>query len=211
MIRLFYTTFRRPLPEQQFERYLRALSQEQGKKVKAYHRWEDQHRSLFGKLLLAHALKVYQLDPILIHKIEKELNDRPFIKGIFDFNITHSGEWVICAVSETCRIGVDVEKIKEVDLNDYRKTMTQGQHQEISSSSHPEKAFFRMWVIKESVIKAHGIGLTFHLDKMEYGPNLARLEEQDWYYSVLDVGEGYACAVASDKPVENLKLEQVTF
>ena len=66
---------------------------------------ESKLLSIGSEVLLAHALSL----PLpCIYQTDK--NDKPFIAGNKRFNISHSGDFVVCAVCED-EVGVDVEKI----------------------------------------------------------------------------------------------------
>ncbi len=93
-------------------------------------------------------------------------NKKPFISGQadFHFNISHSGNWMTMMFSkDPC--GIDVEKIQP-DL-DFDGVMQSAFHPDeiryVQQSSDLTKAFFRIWTIKESFLKATGVGLIDNL------------------------------------------------
>ena len=89
---------------------LAKISEERMLKAKKYTRRIDQKRCILGEVLLKYILwKHYGITSKEIgfryNKYGKPLLIKP--KGIH-FNISHSGEWVLCGVSDT-PIGIDVE------------------------------------------------------------------------------------------------------
>ena len=69
-------------------------------------------RMLLSELLITEYNKKYIDIPIIFNK-----NGKPYLKNnnIY-FNISHSNDYVICAISDK-NIGVDIEKIKSVNKN----------------------------------------------------------------------------------------------
>ena len=43
------------------------------------------------------------------------LNSQPY-----KFNVSHSGDWVVCSVGNS-KIGVDIEEIKNIDINAWKE------------------------------------------------------------------------------------------
>lgn len=48
---------------------------------------------------------------------ETEGNGKPVVRHIpsFHFNLSHSGDWVVCAIDDA-PVGIDIEEIKPIDL-----------------------------------------------------------------------------------------------
>ena len=67
-----------------------------------------------------------------------------------DFNISHSGNLVICAAA-TGKIGIDVERIRLIDIDEFNQTLSEKQIRLIAESPDPLKMFYRIWAAKESV------------------------------------------------------------
>src|ERR1044072_4992363 len=128
-----------------------------------YLRWQDRHAHLFGKMLLGEALQKFGLDSTCLHTLQYNEYDRPYIPGDIDFNISHAGEYVLCAIGRNVRLGIDIEKIHAVDFSDFENVMTDEQWKIIKNNDNPLKTFFSYWAIKESVIKADSRGLSIPL------------------------------------------------
>ncbi len=100
-----------------------------------------------------------------------DANGKPLCEGIC-FNISHSGEYVLCAVSEA-PVGCDIEKAENapfeitdsVFLPSERKYIAEAQSDEDKS-----RRFFRLWTMKESYIKMTGEGLGEFLPRIEINP-----------------------------------------
>jgi len=126
-----------------------------------------------------------------------------------EFNLAHSGERAIYAISDKQPVGVDIERIGRTVHSQrlakrFFSTAEYEALQAISPTSR-QQAFFRLWTGKEAIVKATGKGLAQLMGKFEitnpFGyPALIisrespQLEKIRLYYP--DPGEGYIAAVA---------------
>lgn len=102
-------------------------------------------------------------------------------------NVSHSGAWVLCAAGPCSMLGVDVEQRSPVDpLALAERVFSDWERDRLARSSpaERERLFFRIWSMKEAVIKADGAGVSFGLDRfdVEFRPGSApavRRIEQD--------------------------------
>ena len=81
-----------------------------------------------------------------------------------DFNVTHTGDHWLCALTATGPIGIDLEMPRdETDWDSlverYFSTAEAEAFAELPEDRRKE-AFFRTWVTKEAFLKARGSGLT---------------------------------------------------
>lgn len=123
-------------------------------------------------------------------------NGKPYIPGFpLHFNLSHSGEFALCAVS-TVPVGCDIEKLRAnanfgKELSKRFFTSEEADYIDaIENESEKSAAFFRIWTQKESYVKAIGKGIaalpfnTFSvLDSFPSGTSAAEFGEI----------EGYAC------------------
>ena len=115
---------------------------------------DDKKLFLVSRILLSKlALKYYDCDffdlDIYYNKYGKPLTDS------FYFNLSHSHDYVVVACSKN-RIGVDIEKIRDVDwkmidffCNSYEKKF-------VLNSKDKNKAFFSLFCLKEAYFKMIG-------------------------------------------------------
>ena len=78
------------------------------------------------------------------------------------FNMSHAGNWVAVAFSRLAPVGVDVERIRPVDMGLARRFFAADEYAALMACKDEEKLplFFRYWTLKESYLKAVGSGLT---------------------------------------------------
>jgi len=88
-----------------------------------------------------------------------------------EFNLSHSGDFALLAVSRHGRVGVDVERIRQdMEFEDLaRRFFSQQEYSDLMDLPQEQRkaAFFRCWTLKEAYIKAHGLGLSLPLDSFD--------------------------------------------
>jgi 4'-phosphopantetheinyl transferase len=125
------------------------------------------------------------------------------------FNMSHSHELAIVAVTRDAAVGVDVEHIRADFASEEIATrfFSRVEVETFSALQKEERvaAFFRCWARKEAYIKAIGKGLSQPLDGFdvtltpdEPAALLRRGKEDEmtWSMSDIDVGSDYASALA---------------
>lgn len=145
----------------EIKKYIKIVSEEEQRKILSKIQERDRCHGLAGKMLLLYILKIkadwkeHMLPELRYNKFQK-----PFInKALGSFNISHSGDMVVCFYSrEGGEIGIDIEKISEIEVNDFNSVLTK---EELSALKleNKDKTFFKLWTQKESLIKADGRGL----------------------------------------------------
>ena len=82
-----------------------------------------------------------------------------------EFNLSHSGTWVLCALGGF-PLGCDLEEIRPVDLKLGRRFHPLEYTDILSMPTEQERLmlFYRYWTLKESFLKATGLGMTLPLD-----------------------------------------------
>lgn len=176
-----------------------------------YRFWEDRHRALFGKLLLRDALKELNYPEDELCNLQYTRHGRPWLKGGIEFSISHSGQYVLCTISNQCRLGIDVEIIYNRNFQDFSTIMTTKQWNFICNSQEPLKEFYRLWTLKESVIKANGKGLSIPLNELETDYRTVSAEGMRWYLSELFFDETYSAHLACNVPGVNLEMKHIIF
>ena len=163
-----------------------------------------------GRLLLKHGLAVYNLDTNL-DRIEFLANDKPVISGI-DFNISHSGHQVISAFSENGSIGVDLEKVKPIDFNDFTTTFTPDEWTAIHNTTNPTYTFYWFWTRKESIIKALGLNLSYlHQIELDVSTDQIVVDKKPWFLKEINLGDDFIGMACSEYEVGNLDITSLTF
>lgn len=169
-------------------------------KIIKYRRWQDAQACLFGKILLLQCFQRFY-PSCTLNDLKYSAYQRPYINQPIDFNISHSGEYIVCVVSDECRVGIDVEEMKVIDYDVYSTQFTDEEWGLISSSGDSKRAFYRIWTQKEALIKANGKGLSIPLKSVQISDTTAVVENMKWFLTELPLSKQYSCHLATDKPI----------
>ncbi|MRN54891.1 4'-phosphopantetheinyl transferase superfamily protein [Paenibacillus sp. LC-T2] len=114
---------------------------------------------------------------------EIELNfnryGKPLLQGneALHFNNSHSGSWAVSAIS-SAPIGVDMEQIGEAHLEIAERFFSPQEYSDLLLRKEGEarrEYFFDLWTLKESYIKAVGMGLSLSLSSFTIRKNNERI------------------------------------
>ena len=147
---------------------------------------------------------------------------KPALNGLetrLRFNMSHSHNVGLLAITEDNHLGVDVEHIRaDFATEDIARRFFSRCEVDVFNTLAKEEqvaAFFRCWTRKEAFIKATGRGLSQELAGFDVtlGPGvraeLLRVEDDDasrWSLCDIDVGEDYAGALAVEGPISNVRF-----
>jgi 4'-phosphopantetheinyl transferase len=148
--------------------------------------------------------------------LTRDGHGRPHLDGgthHVDLNWSHSGDWLIVAYAEGVRVGIDIEL-----LQPRPRALALAQRffaaEEIAwlttladDPARLQHAFTRLWCAKEAVLKAHGRGLSFGLDKLRFAlddddaPRLIACDRalgalEDWRFEAWSPTPGYLATLA---------------
>lgn len=202
-LQVYYARNREKWDEIKYERYLSVLPPVMQARIRRYYRWQDAQASLLGKLLLLEAWKPYGLDRQKLRDLQYTEYQRPFLPNTPDFNITHSGDLVACAISADTAVGIDIEVFSKISLSDFNKLWTEREWKEISENAHDLSVFFSYWARKEAVIKAEGRGMSIPLQDIDIQGNKGMVYNKDVFFLYnLKLDAKAASWLATDKPLE---------
>lgn len=82
------------------------------------------------------------------------------------FNVSHSGDWVAVISGGHAPLGVDVEKVSPIDMKIAERFFSPLESRMLAAEPTEQQleTFYRLWTLKESYIKAIGMGLSMPLD-----------------------------------------------
>lgn len=133
------------------------------------------------------------------------------------FNLSHSDEMAVIAITKNYDIGVDIEKIKEADHEGVVKRFFSHQEylQFMDCAAHERiLKFYRIWSRKEALIKAVGAGLFVPLDNFSVSlsepSEWITLMDKQWYVESVDVHAEYETAFATNQKIQRIQLRTCT-
>lgn len=149
------------------------MSEYRQKKIHHFRFRKDQNLSLGAGILISRGLEKFGLNESEM-EIRPGSHGKPYFAnapGIF-FNVSHSGSMAAAAFSEK-EIGCDIEKIACHDISIAERFFTRKEVAFIVSAGDDaqlQARFVRIWTLKESIIKAAGLGLSLPLNSFEIIP-----------------------------------------
>lgn len=198
------------------------IDSEKKYKVKKFINKRDKIRTLIGGILIRTIIGEELKIGDKYIKFNKNQYGKPYLKDYanFNFNISHSGEYVVCAVDNK-PIGIDVEEIKHIKYEEIAKNFFATKEFDDILNQDLEfqlNRFYEMWTLKESYIKCCGQGLSIPLksfsievDQYENIKVVSNNEYKEHVFKLLDIELGYKVAVCSlNKEISNniIRLEQ---
>lgn len=161
----------RELSDEEYEKWYSLMSEDKQQRVDRFRFMDDKKRTIVGEMLARKAIVEW------CHVSEENIQfgkseyGKPFAIGFdVEFNISHSGDIVVCAVDKK-PIGIDIEHIRPIDLNVAKHICTEEELHYIFGYKPSEKAFhqtndnqiltrfFEIWTWKEAYGKMVGVGM----------------------------------------------------
>lgn len=152
------------------ETYHQLLSPEEQQQQQRFHFSKDRHRYLITRALARTVLSRYIATPP--HELTFHVNDynKPFINHHqhVSFNISHSDNLIILGVTCDNALGIDTEnRQREIctSLAEYSFAPAEVSDFLAQPIEQRQQRFFEYWTLKESYIKARGMGLSIPLQE----------------------------------------------
>ena len=177
MVKLYALQISPLLPENRWEALLPLLPPQRQQRILACRHGTDRARLAGAGWLLGYALSQEGI-PVHAQQFTISPDGKPMlVSGQVEFSLSHSGEWVVCAVSSQ-PVGVDVE-LPRCTLATARRFFAPEEVAMVEALPKADQAdaLLRLWTAKEAFTKALGTGLKQGLDSflVRLGQNGATL------------------------------------
>jgi 4'-phosphopantetheinyl transferase len=203
---VYALSLRKQISEHDYLELLSGVPESRRHKIEKFRFRIDALRSLFSYYLVKYLFqKANQTDKRGFSLTTNEFG-KPYIPGSdgFQFNISHSGDWIVCAIHHL-PVGIDIEEIKPVDFSVARSHFTPREYEHICNADDGNRlpCFYSIWTLKESYIKALGKGLSIPLNSFCFsqfkdgGPFLGVKSEDSHFFFEYNLCNGYKVAVCS--------------
>lgn len=189
-----YTARTHELQAVEEERIFGLLDRDRLQRVLAIRSKNEKARSIFAGLLLRYAFLQagYDAKAWTAVEIEKGTYGKPYIKGYqnFHYGLSHSGEWVACAV-DTTPVGIDIQEIRPWKMTLAKRFYHEDEYnrllalEEVDQDRQTEE-FYSMWTAKESAVKLSGRGI---------GAGIRQYVTARDYSAVYDTDSGMTIAI----------------
>ena len=180
-------------------------------KIGSYRKWQDQQRCIIGNMLVVSGLQFLGLTSLSLHNLKYTAFQRPYLHHNIDFNVSHAGDFTICAVSETTRVGIDIEKIEPIDIEVFKTQLTRAELDEISQAYDSTFCFYQLWTKKEAFSKALGTGLSSPLTEIKLVHNKVQWKAREWFLHEIKLEKGYVCYLCTTSSAPEIIQREIQF
>lgn len=139
-------------------------------------------------------------------RIRRNKFGKPYLENVrnFHFNCSHSGNWVVCAVSNDA-VGVDIEAIRHIDFNVAKRFFSEKEYAYLEEvdPSFRLSYFYDLWTLKEAYIKKIGKGLSLKLSDFSININDNKIYVEstrhptNCYFYKYDIIENYKISLCT--------------
>ena len=161
----------RDLTDTEYNKWYSLMSEDKQCRVDRFLFVDDKKRTVAGEMLARKAIAEWcGIAPESITFGIKE-HGKPYAKDLaVEFNISHSGNMVVCAVDDK-PIGIDIEQIRPIDLTVAKRICTDEEllylfghtptDEDFTYTTDTEILirFFELWTAKEAYVKCIGEGV----------------------------------------------------
>lgn len=161
-------SFRIPVAEEKFKHFNALLSEDEFERAERFHFQKDRNEFVCSRGFLRETLSSYlSMVPSEI-RFEYGKNGKPELADNAEskrikFNLSHSKEYTLLAITKSDEVGIDIEFKKNIpDMFEIAKELYTENENYILKNSVNESMniFFSYWTRKEAIIKAVGQGLS---------------------------------------------------
>jgi 4'-phosphopantetheinyl transferase len=188
------------------------LSEDEQTRANRFHFEKDRKYFITARVILRKLLGAYlSVSPAQLQFTYAAKGKPELIDNALQFNLSHSKNWAIYAISKTMPVGIDIEAIaenREID-NIAQRFFSPEEFLQIKNLQGKDKlrAFYNGWTRKEALLKGIGEGLQYSLAKVvvDLADNISQqtifltessLKKSKWNLYSLTPIEGFAAALA---------------
>ncbi len=210
MVDIIYISNNEQLSPELFSRLEKLLPEQFHGSFKRYIRWQDRQAGLLGKLLLRQLLIMNGIPPGRLATYNSDQYGRPSIDVPGDFNISHSDGIVIAALTNAPRIGIDIEKVRDIEPLEFSRVFTPQEANHIGIGKVRNIKFFDVWTKKEAAMKADGRGFYLDAKQIDTLGKSILIQETDWFSVPLKISADYICHYCLHSSAEQQRLQGFT-
>lgn len=200
--------------EKRIEAVAEALSPDERERAARFVRAQDQARFVAGRFAVRSIVARYAgLQPkecrFAYSQFGKPSLVNPSPAGRLEFNLSHSDQLALVAVTPVAPVGIDVERLRPIDVRGIAPSVFSASERKILEATAPsgqQAVFFALWARKEAYLKCLGLGLgspiepssltiTGALTDLNVNPTLKSVG-QDIFVGGIESAAGYFAAIA---------------
>jgi 4'-phosphopantetheinyl transferase len=207
MLNIYALDITTTITDKQYQYYKSCISNEKLKRINKYHYIEDAKRTLYGDIFIRHLIT--QNFRLSNDELIFSYNNfgKPFLLNYpnYHYNISHSGNWVVCATSYSS-IGIDIEEIKPITLDMAKRFFSSHEYKVLfqKSSNKQLDYFYKIWTLKECYIKYIGKGLSIPLDSFSFkiannNIGLIGIQSRNLFFNSYDIFKTYKLSICAEE------------
>ncbi|XP_069825851.1 L-aminoadipate-semialdehyde dehydrogenase-phosphopantetheinyl transferase [Dendropsophus ebraccatus] len=176
----------------------RCVQPEEQQRIAHFMFTRDAKAAMAGRLLIRKLIAEKLHIPWDKIQLDRTAKGKPFlVSGVppqlpnFNFNVSHQGDYAVLAAEPELQVGVDIMKTErpgsgstEEFFRIMHRQFTEREWHSIKSMGSDGARldmFYRHWALKESFIKAIGVGLGFNLQRIEFEVSPLHMEKGSVY------------------------------
>lgn len=155
------TKIEKPINKPTFQFLMQYVSTEKQKRILRQHVKQNADNMLIGAVLAKYMIwKEFDVS-FSEQIIAYGPYGKPYLRDYPDvhFNISHSGQFVACAVCNV-PVGIDIQEIVPYKPDVARRVCTADEISQIEASMNPAAEFTKIWTQKEAILKMNGYGIS---------------------------------------------------
>ena len=202
--------------------YWNLLTQEEQVHASRFYAIEDKDRYVVSRAILRKLIASYYTDIILPKSVLFEYTEygKPYLSAEnnvkeIKFNIAHSKDAIVYAFTKNIEVGIDIEFINTnfviEDIIKYCCSLREQSYLQNLPNNQKHYYFYKLWVVKEALIKAMGLGLSYDIrqihinlgkNKLIDSIDIVNNNQIYWTVNMFVSYDGYYSAFATEKPIK---------
>ena len=175
------------------EKFYHLLSLEERQRVESYPFFKEQRRFVISRGVLRIVLSQWLKNSPQQIAINTRAAGKPEVEGVH-FNLSHTDEKMILAISPDGPVGVDLEKRDSKAWSEEAEELLFSSQEMkrafMMSSENRIDYFLSVWTKKEAWLKGIGCGISSDLKQFD-------TENSDWHFTSLPVENSYIASLAT--------------
>ena len=195
---------------EQFMDWIAELPEKKQQQVNKLHQKNDQFLSVAGWQLLKIGMTELSGKSFSLSEVHFPEHGKPHCSNIYpahiDFNISHSGDIVCCAFSDKVKIGIDIERHRQIYPATMKKFLANYPDEMRQDKKQP---FFTLWTKMEAIIKAAGQGTVFSMHDINLESQGGYYKNHFWFCYPLEIDNKYTCHIACSDSISAIDIKQI--
>ena len=187
MLILYNNLSNNRMPLAEFKQILNIIDTNKQQRIRRYQTSAQRNQSLIGLLLVEQGMHLFGQQGFSLRDIYYNEQGKPVTDYPVYFNISHSENRVVCVLSDTQNVAIDIEKIRQVHARVKQRYL--------NNETNDLRAI-RTWTAKESMIKLIDYLTISDIPTIKLHGEEAFINNISCYSKAVNIAPGYVCSVA---------------